>query len=602
MIKRLVIVLALCSVFVSVFACGPVQRAREAKRQKEASENLKQLSLALHNYHDEAQNHPAVDAAMVKISQYLENAAPEKVAYMNFMDEYLKTTQKMSTEAGQAYWVASISGTEEDFDKAAALSLNIKKYLSDKERYEQFKSLREAAGELSPIDERSALVADLAFKSNQLPEDLLKQMVDLSTEIEMIFQTDRAVLDDKEYTNNDLLEMMRKETDSAKREAIWKALKAVGDKVAPKLVELAKIRNKAAKQLGFDNYWEMEIVFQEHDPKQITEIFNELETLTTPLFAEMKAELDAELAERFGVAAADMMPWHYDNPFFQEAPPAADLNLEGFYEGKTKEDIAEISRTYFKKVGMPVDEILARSSLYEQPGKSQHAFCTHIDGEGDVRILCNLKPDPKWMDTQLHELGHAIYDEYIDKSLPYNLRNPSHIFTTEGVAMYFGAMGHDPQWLIENLGTDAEKANAVADALKKQRRREQLIFARWVLVMLNFEKALYENPDQDLNALWWDIVEKYQMLKRPEGRDAGDWASKPHFTIAPVYYHNYMLGELYSAMIREAIAGLEPGSDEYRNVFVDRIFKPGSVDTWPEFVRKSMGKDFSPAAFAKELE
>jgi peptidyl-dipeptidase A len=121
--------------------------------------------------------------------------------------------------------------------------------------------------------------------------------------------------------------------------------------------------------------------------------------------------------------------------------------------------------------------------------------------------------------------------------------------------------------------------------------------------MLNFEKALYENPDrEDINSLWWDVVEKYQMLHRPEGRDAADWASKPHFTIAPVYYHNYMLGELYSAMIREAAAGMKPGSDEYRDLFLNRIFKPGSTWLWPEFVRQSMGKEFTPAAFAKELE
>jgi hypothetical protein len=63
-----------------------------------------------------------------------------------------------------------------------------------------------------------------------------------------------------------------------------------------------------------------------------------------------------------------------------------------------------------------------------------------------------------------------------------------------------------------------------------------------------------------------------------------------------------MLGELYSAMIREAAAGMKPGSGEYRDLFIERIFKPGSTWLWPEFVRQSVGKEFSPAAFAKELE
>jgi hypothetical protein len=44
--------------------------------------------------------------------------------------------------------------------------------------------------------------------------------------------------------------------------------------------------------------------------------------------------------------------------------------------------------------------------------------------------------------------------------------------------------------------------------------------------MYRFEKAMYENPDQDLNQLWWNIVEKYQMMKEPEGRDMPDWLQR----------------------------------------------------------------------------
>ena len=40
-------------------------------------------------------------------------------------------------------------------------------------------------------------------------------------------------------------------------------------------------------------------------------------------------------------------------------------------------------------------------------------------------------------------------------------------------------------------------------------RNQLLIFSRWCQVMLRFEKELYGNPNQDLNKLWWDLVEKY---------------------------------------------------------------------------------------------
>ena len=50
------------------------------------------------------------------------------------------------------------------------------------------------------------------------------------------------------------------------------------------------------------------------------------------------------------------------------------------------------------------------SDLYARDGKSQHAFCIDIDREGDVRVLCNVEPSERWMETMLHEFGHAVYD------------------------------------------------------------------------------------------------------------------------------------------------------------------------------------------------
>ena len=70
-------------------------------------------------------------------------------------------------------------------------------------------------------------------------------------------------------------------------------------------------------------------------------------------------------------------------------------------------------------------------------------------------------------------------------------------------------------------------------AAEKMTRYQLLIFSRWCQVMLRFEKAMYENPDQDLNKLWWDLVEKYQGLKRPPNRNAPDYASKIHIFRAP---------------------------------------------------------------------
>jgi len=530
-----------------------------------------------------------------------------------FLKDYQAELAELEIRASLAYWKAANSGKKEDFDAAGAATLALRKYHSDTEAYNLVKTLSAAAGDLSRLEARALAVAELAYQSNQLPPELLEKMVELSTEIEQTFNTFRAELDGKPLTNNDLLEMLCKENDSRAREKIWGALKQVGVAVAPKLVKLAVLRNQAAGRLGFKNYWEMQIRFQEHEPDQLLAIFEELDRLTKEPFTKMKAEMDGELSRRFGIRPEQMMPWHYDNPFFQAAPPSEKVDLNEFYEKKSKEEIVEISRVFFADVGLPVEGVLRRSDLYEREGKDQHAFCTSIDRKDDVRILCNVKPTAEWMDTTLHELGHAVYDLGIDRRLPYNLRDPIQAFTTEGVAMLFGALGKTPNWMIAYAGADRRRVDEVAGAILEQRRREQLVFARWTMVMLHFEKDLYEDPQRDLNALWWDYVERYQQLHRPAARDLPDWAAKPHFTIAPVYYHSYMLGELFAAQLRHALAELADhegptsqlsfnGRKDFGDFLEQKVFKPGSVREWPEFVRRSTGKPLSARYFAAEVK
>ncbi|MDR2642862.1 MAG: M2 family metallopeptidase [Planctomycetaceae bacterium] len=527
----------------------------------------------------------------------------EAVKLKSILNLYQKDALKLFKESALAEWNAMTTGKEEAFARSAAAKLNYAKFHNDSAKYNEIKELREKAKGLSAIDKRAVDRMELAFRQYQLPEELQKRMLEQSSKIEMIFQNQRGKLDGKNYTNNDLLELLEKETNSEKRQKIWEALKQVGDEVDKLVIELAKVRNEAAKKLGFTNYWQMQVVFQDYDPDVLVGIFEELERMTTPFFVQAKRELDAELAEKFRVAADKLMPWHYDNPFFQQAPPSKEVNPNDFYKNKKREELVDIAVRYYRHIGLPYDKVLARSDMYDREGKNQHAFSIDIDTLGDVRNLCNVKPTDEWMDTILHEGGHGVYSLGIDRRLPFNLRAEAHIFTTEGIAMMFGAKARDPKWMIKFAGVDKKAANTAADALRKQRVREQLIFCRWTLVMLYFEKALYENPDADLKKLWWDIVEKYQLLKRPKGRNKGDWASKPHFVIAPVYYHNYMLGELFASQLRESLGKFFENDDPRLGAILkQKVFYPGSKYDWQEFVKQATGNPLSPKAFAKELE
>ena len=522
-----------------------------------------------------------------------------------FLAEYQQDYHKLFCDVSYSWWDAMTLGTDEAFEKYTQATIAMSAYHSSKEKFDEFKRLlaeAEKEGELPPLLKRETDEVRNAFEQAQFPQEIMEKMTKLSGEIEQMFQNQRGELDGKEYTNNELLEMLEKETDSARRQEIWEALKQVGELVADKIVELAKIRNEAARALGYNNYWEMTVSFQDFDPAELTAIFEELERETAPIFARVKSELDEELKAKFGVS--EIMPWHYDNPFFQQAPPSAEIDKNIFFTGKTAEDINQIAIRYYDSLGLETRGILANSDLFDREGKSQHAFSNNMNLEGDVRVLCNLKPTADWMNTQLHELGHSVYEIYVDPTLPYDLRTACHIFTTEGIALMLEKVTDFPAWLIEFAGVDPAVARIAESALKKQRVREQLIFCRWTIVMFHFERALYENPDQDLRSLWWDTVEKYQLMKRPAGRNKADWASKPHFVIAPVYYHNYMLGELFGAQLRRSLP-FDAGhfaSKEVGAALIKKVFEPGMRYHWNEFVKEATGEPLSPKAFVEELK
>ena len=272
-------------------------------------------------------------------------------------------------------------------------------------------------------------------------------------------------------------------------------------------------------------------------------------------------------------------------------------------------DPEALTRETYDRLGLEVRDVLARSDLYERVGKDQHAFCIRVGREYpyDVRVLANVRPDSYWMDTMLHEFGHAVYDKYINPSLPYLLRSVAHISSTEAVALMMGSLAHDPTWLSAVVGFPEEKLERDRDRLLWSSRVDKLVFVRWALVMYRFEKALYEDPDrEELNFLWWDLVERLQLVNQPPGRDEPDWAAKIHVALAPVYYHNYILGHLTAAQLRyhleeRVIGGSFFMSELAGRYLLEAVFAPGARNTWEDTILGVTGERLNPNYFIKSL-
>jgi peptidyl-dipeptidase A len=521
---------------------------------------------------------------------------------------YETTIRPLEVQAARCWWDANISGRAEDYRKKQQSESQIGVCLAQSQSFAELKALFEAR----PSDPLLARQVDVLYRqylATQLDSSLIDELLTTTNGVQRTLNVYRPRVAGRELPPNEVRRVLRQSTDSNERRAVWEASLGVGRAVEADLKRLVRQRNAVAQRLGFSDYYALQLFLGEQDRGELDQLFDALDALTRQPYHAVKAEIDAALAANCHIAVDQLRPWHYHDTFAQLAPAVFPDDSESVYGSL---DIVRLCREFYGGIGLPVDDLLRHSDLYEKQGKSPHAFCTDIDRSGDVRILVNIAPSKQWLATTLHELGHAVYSsKNIPPQMPYALRTEAHSLVTEGVAMMFERLAGNPDWLLA-MGARVGDAPRFRAAAARQQRTQLLMFARFCQVMFRFETALYENPEQDLNRLWWDLVETYQEIRRPEGRNEPDYAAKLHIITSPAYYHNYLLGALFASQLHHTLVRqFYPGTDPVRAVYVgnkavgrflqERVFAVGRTLLWNDLIRAATGEPLGVRAFADDI-
>jgi peptidyl-dipeptidase A len=507
--------------------------------------------------------------------------------------------RELETEFHIAYWDSQVDANPTNERRRTELELELRTFKGDSESYARVsEALEEEIHE--PILKRQLELLHHSLLGNQMSEDQRTRLVELSTSIESDYASYRPVLDGKRLSENDVDEVLRTSDDEDLRRRAWEASKEIGGVVSDRVRELARIRNEVAHDLGYGDYYQLGLDLQEMDEEWLFSTLGELEEATTEPFKRWKQELDARLRERFSTEV--VYPWHYTDAFFQTLPSDDRVRLDPFFQNGSA---AELSVRTFEQWGIDLSKVMDRSDLYPRENKCQHAFCLHVDRNDDVRILANIVPGERWIEVMLHESGHAAFDVSIDRTLPYLLRRPAHTFVTEAIAILSGRMIREPRWLVQIAGSEDRQLSDQEESLRRASSLQSLLFTRWGLVVVHFERALYADPEAELDATWWDLVERFQLVNRPPDRAAPDWAAKIHVAAAPVYYQNYLLGEVLASQLEKtcvAECGGLVGVKDAGELLRERVFRQGSSLRWDALVEHATGRPLSARDFRAGLE
>ena len=513
--------------------------------------------------------------------------------------------------ASEAYWEGTTTGSAEAFERYAEINKKMTELFSDSRTFAELHRIKESGSVTEPVLKRQLNELYNSFLARQADKSLLNAIIDKETELERKYAAFRAEFRGRKINDNEVERLLKSSCDPAELQEVWEAHKAVGREVASDVLDVVRLRNRLADALGFTNYHSMSLMLSGEKPREVELLMNEVDELSRGSFAAVKAELDEAMALRCRIPQSELRPWHYQGRFFQEAPDLYPVDFDKYYKGR---DLERLTVDYYRSIGLDVEPMLRRSDLYPREGKNQHAFCIDMDCMGDVRVLCNLTDNERWMETILHEFGHASYSVGHDSNpaLPFLLRESAAIFTTEGVAMMFGRLSRNQEWMRLNLGISSGEAERIAPDCRRAARLSQLVQSRFMQVVYRFEKAMYADPEQDLNALWRSLVEKYQLLAYPEGRDEPDWAAKIHIALYPCYYHNYQLGELFASQMHHCIvenvtrsgnllSDSYTGCPEVGRWLTENIFSVGKLYPWNEMITRATGEKLTAAYWAEEV-
>ena len=497
-----------------------------------------------------------------------------------------------------AWWESQVEATEENAVRRSEAELALSDMLADGTLFDAVRAEREA-GVNGDTRRQLDLLHDGMLK-HQVPDDLRARIVELESSVDMRFSRHRGVVGGVEVGDTEIKRILRRSDDPVERREAWEASKTVGAEVASDVRELARLRNEAARGLGYRDWFALSLQTDELDEQKLIETLAEADRATAEPFARWKGALDEKLASRFGCAVSELRPWHYADPFFQEPPPDGSVDLDPLF---ADQDVVALARRTFEGIGLEVEGIIQRSDLYPREGKNQHAFCIDIDRGG-------RRSDPGEHRRDARLRGHDAPRARPRRLRPRLSRRPAmaHAFDAsrgDGGIRALLRRAHDPRRVargdprrepgdVAGLGTRLEAARAA----------ELAVFTRWVLVMNAFERGLYADPEADLDTLWWELVSRYQGIAPPDDRRAPDWAAKIHIAVSPVYYHTYLYGAIVGLQLTSALEDAAGGiveRPEAGRILREKLFAPGQSVRWDRLVEDASGSPFSVASLERAV-
>lgn len=374
-------------------------------------------------------------------------------------------------------------------------------------------------------------------------------------------------------------------TDRELRRRAWESTAKLSAQTGNRIRQAMKMRLELGRQHAGQYYPDFQLERKGVvERRRLLEMFERIRLETQPeydrLLERIRKELNVEKVE----------PWDISYFFTRLTQQAG---------GKTEEELFPRNRMWDRSrrltaaLGMDLEKLPVEFRIAEITfGGGTYPILYRRE----VRILVNKYKGLRFIDTLLHEVGHALHYSYNADPTFILAGSYSEPFD-EGLGQVMALMLYRPELATRFFGITP----AQAESIRERYRLKLLVDLRETMADSLFEFAAYENPERDFVADYNRIYEQHLGV---DLRGQPVWAFDPFYSSGPIYLQSYVLAEMVGWQVHAALEKRFGVSwDAKTGQFMkEKFFSYGGRATLDQILEGGTGEPLNPDHLIRALK
>ncbi|HUV30455.1 MAG TPA: M3 family metallopeptidase [Acidobacteriota bacterium] len=391
------------------------------------------------------------------------------------------------------------------------------------------------------------------------------------------------MMDGEARTPASLAGTLRYDAERADREKAYRALHSVGDEAGALLSRLFRLRNQQARGLGYNNFFGMILSATELTLDGYVALLETLDSATVEEYAGLTDQVRRSLSS-IEIEIWDV-PYAYSSVFREvDRYFPVDSQLNYIHRG-------------FQDIGFFLNKLPIYFDTKTLEGEIPSAVALTIKAPFDQRVAYTPSGGLAACRMTAEQIGKALRTAFINEPRALYSSICDEIWTGAMARVFADIFGQD-QW----LGRYASVPGELIARYRRARHQQDLVELRLTLLQLSFEYEAYQNPNRDLNRLYWDLFEKYMLLPRHD--DMRPWAATIEYVTRPAQSHHDLLADMISAQTLayiEKYQGSVVANPETKAFLVQNYFRFGSRFPWNDLLQRGTGEPLQPRYLLERL-